>query len=351
MNNFGNGLNKPQEDSLKSREERFIYTTKFLEKIDLQNIVEDPEKKNEFIQKISFDEFKDFLLRIDGIQKNIPTSKRAYNAGEDVIGMAQIKDKDGAVMYCPPSVLDKMILLNEAFNALKRMNSKGKIEDSAIMIGCAINAIHPFEDGNGRTARIISMIVASSKEKFFAPQSNPEILQPFIENYLADTNNIETLNIMNISDSEIKLPKLSDIDKKELYFAMHYDLSNFVKACQLFARKNGDFFEDLAVSSQEKMLSFNNFFAKYDNSMDEVLKMYREYKSKYIKILIDIFENPINYKIKSIPSLFNRLSPLQQKEFSDKTLLDIFNNGTKEYLIKGDKFSWNYLIKFIKGEV
>lgn len=351
MNNFANNFNKPGEDDLKNREERMISTIEFFKRIDLQNIIEDPNKKSQFIRNISFDQFKDFLLRVNGIQRNIPISDRVFNAGEDAKYIINLKDEKGMMRYCPPSNLDKIPLLEEAFNALKRMELNDKTQDAALMIGCAINAIHPFENGNGRTARNISMMIASSKEKFFAPQSNPEAIQSLIGSYLHNLHGLESLDIVGISGSEIKFPKMSNIDKLEFVNAIDNDLGDFIEACQIFTKKEKDSFKDLTISPKDKMFSFEGFLAKYKDHMAEIMKIYREFKNEYVRVLIDIFEKPSNFYIKDIPNIFNNLNSYQQKIFSDKTLLDIFYADMNKDVVEGKEFSWDYLLKFIKGDI
>jgi hypothetical protein len=354
MDSIGKNFDAPKEDSIKEREERFLYLIKFLKKIDIQNIVEDQNKKSEFIQNLSFDEFKDFLLRLNGVVRDIPTSKREFNAGSQAKYLINIKDEDGVVRFCPPPNAIKMSLLEEAFNALKRMDSAKRIKDGAVMMGSAINAIHPFPNGNGRTARNISMLLASSKDEFYVTDPNPEPIQPFIENYIAQNiHNLSSLNAKRMDGFNITFPDLPQREQTELHEACQNDTKNFLIACRIFAAEKGEDFEKsyVYVSSDSNKLNLVKFILKYRNNIKEIMNQYNDLKKEYVETLIDIFENPNKYLLKDMPELFNNLQPELQKVFAKNTLLDIYYESLEQNTVSRGEFSWDYLTKFIKGEV
>ena len=71
MQEFGNNLNNPskKEDDFKNRKKRMLATFNLLSRLDVEGIAEDPKKKSEFIRNLSFKEFQNFLLRINGVQR------------------------------------------------------------------------------------------------------------------------------------------------------------------------------------------------------------------------------------------------------------------------------------------
>lgn len=63
----------------------------------------------------------------------------------------------------PPEPEDKQPLLEAALNGAKQVLSKEDdpnkgLEDASLIFSGAINYIHPFEDGNGRTSRIVGFL-------------------------------------------------------------------------------------------------------------------------------------------------------------------------------------------------
>lgn len=348
MSSFDQQPKKPNEDAIDTRAERLTAAIDFLKRIDVENIVENKEKKSAFIQNISFDEFNGLLLRINGILRKTPTTKREFNAGPELEYSVKLRTENGEVSYNPPPGSIKMTLLEDSLHALQRMDAKHDTYHGALMMGSAINAIHPFDDGNGRTARFISMLIASSKDNFVAHLSNPEVLQSFIENYLS--HNAHDLGPVNVRGIDAQYTQSKEINRgNELEFmdAITSDASNMIAACRILVQKtNGDF--NNYITPDTRLVSFRKLFA--DHGMEAVLEAYREFKKEYVSVLIDIFENPRKYPLRNMHSILSGLPPSHRQQFANMTLLDVFNQDQKKYFVQKNAFSWDYLKKFINGE-
>jgi hypothetical protein len=124
----------------------FLEKTKAYEKLaDLLDGQED---------KISFEEFKDLLVRLNGIIRGIPISERSFDG-------AQVHVEGWMDTYKPPRHEDKESLLKRAYGSV------GEVEDGdeKYLISAVINAVHLFLDGNGRTARLLYQLLEKHKSK------------------------------------------------------------------------------------------------------------------------------------------------------------------------------------------
>ena len=109
----------------------------------------------EFVQNVKagkesmpdFETFKNFLQRINGVARNIPRSRRSFD-GEDV----QLK---GFVDTVNLRQEDKEPLLKEVYEAAQHISK----EDVKYLLPAALNAVHLFADGNGRTSRVLHLLL------------------------------------------------------------------------------------------------------------------------------------------------------------------------------------------------
>jgi len=105
----------------------------------------------------SYDNLKDFSLStrlIVGVQKKlIPSSHGNYRKLQNKI----VNDKTGEVLYTPPLPMDVPRFISNWENFIHYH------QDTDPLIKCAVGhyqfeAIHPFDDGNGRTGRILMVL-------------------------------------------------------------------------------------------------------------------------------------------------------------------------------------------------
>lgn len=109
------------------------------------------EKFDEWIFDVSYDDFKNFVSRLNGIIRELPTNRRGIDGAN-----TELSYGIQGVAYLPPYPEQKDTLMKEAFDALKNLRDN---EDRATLLYYSIQAIHPFSDGNGRTGRLLYEIV------------------------------------------------------------------------------------------------------------------------------------------------------------------------------------------------
>ncbi len=96
----------------------------------------------------SFEEFRDYLIRLNGIIRKVPAHKRSAD-GRDV----HLKNPVETIGF--PRQEDKETLLREAYEAIPKITGG----DAKYLLPAAINAVHLFADGNGRTSRLVHFLL------------------------------------------------------------------------------------------------------------------------------------------------------------------------------------------------
>lgn len=141
----------------------------FLHRIKAERVFGSEESKRDFIKKISFEQFKGWLERVNGMLRSLPIRERGFD-GKDV-ALVPNPDQEDTMANAflgqrspeyPPREEDKEELLKEMFDLAKQMEVKGTdLDDVALLMSTSINAIHDFEDGNGRTSRLFSYLLTT----------------------------------------------------------------------------------------------------------------------------------------------------------------------------------------------
>ncbi|OGG93361.1 hypothetical protein A2609_01570 [Candidatus Kaiserbacteria bacterium RIFOXYD1_FULL_47_14] len=145
----------PEESEEQFRTRRAERVVKFLEKIGALEYAKNILSNETNGEAPTFEEFKEFLKRINGIARDIPIYERRFD-GEKVYIDYPLGDEE------MPRHEDKEDILAYAYEARTHIDP----EDIKYMLPAVINAVHLFSDGNGRTSRIMHLLLkdGSSKE-------------------------------------------------------------------------------------------------------------------------------------------------------------------------------------------
>lgn len=145
----------------------------FLHRIKAERVFGNEEAKREFIKNISFEQFKGWLERVNGILRSVPIGERGFD-GKDVALVPNPEQEDKmATAFLgertpeyPPREEDKEALFAEMFHLVQHMEGEdASLNDIALLVSTGINAIHAFEDGNGRTSRLINYLLTTDYKK------------------------------------------------------------------------------------------------------------------------------------------------------------------------------------------
>lgn len=151
--------------------------TRFLELSGAESVLGTEEYRREFLHSMDYVSFRDLLIRFNGIARNVsPVDRRL---GDESYVYSEWKNEENGeenfhTLYFPPLLKDREPLLKEAFDATKQMDD---LESIGFMLGLTINAIHPFNDGNGRTGRLTYMAIAKGYRGFNDNRDYNAVLQ------------------------------------------------------------------------------------------------------------------------------------------------------------------------------
>ena len=135
---------KTEEESRREQAERLVTFLRRTESYEYIKSLFDNANQ----ERPSFEDFKDFLGRINGIARDISPTGRSHD-GEHVRLSGFVEPA------LVPKHEDKEGLLEYAYDAAAELEH----EDIAIMLPAVINAVHLFADSNGRTSRVMHTLL------------------------------------------------------------------------------------------------------------------------------------------------------------------------------------------------
>ncbi len=140
---------EPVEEKLETGKKVF----EFLDRIKFLDVRKSDEQFNDWLQKLSYEDYTNYLTRLNGILREVPIKKRALDGSGVEVSFGIMGD----ISYLPPAAEQKDGLMRESFDALKQIPDN---EDRALLTYYALQAIHPYSDGNGRTGRLLHEIIS-----------------------------------------------------------------------------------------------------------------------------------------------------------------------------------------------
>jgi hypothetical protein len=122
-----------------------------LDHIHAKDVFGSPESTKVFVDNLDYNQFESFLNRINGICRDKAINDRELD-GNGHITESNAMFGWSSIDYMPPATEDRRLLMQKVFEAFKGIKN---LEQGATMLGVAINIIHPYNDGNGRTSRFV----------------------------------------------------------------------------------------------------------------------------------------------------------------------------------------------------
>lgn len=132
------------------RNQDYGRTVRYMERLHASEILATPLKSKEFLDSLSYLDFKRWISFANGIERGIPRKKRGQVSDSYV--RSESSRKAVAIEYRPPHKIYRNFFLQTAFEKAQQVDDP-KI--AGLSLGMSMNAVHYFSDGNGRMARLV----------------------------------------------------------------------------------------------------------------------------------------------------------------------------------------------------
>lgn len=164
----------PQPVAVETAKPDQARTVRFMEKMHAREIFGTPESSKEFLDSLNYDEFKKWLTLINGLERRVPRSQLSQPSDSYVC--RETNDDYPKITYLPPNRIFREDFLESAFTKSQSISDP---EIAGLTLGLSINAIHYFEDGNGRIAR---MAYALLKRGYNGSEEDQNYYSQLLEN-------------------------------------------------------------------------------------------------------------------------------------------------------------------------
>ena len=334
---------EPVEEKLETGKKVF----EFLDRTKFLDVRKSGEQFNEWLQKLSYENYTNYLTRLNGILREVPIKKRAVDGSGVEISFGIMGD----ISYLPPAAEQKDGLMRESFDALKQIPDN---EDRALLTYYALQAIHPYSDGNGRTGRLLHEII-SEDGKELTEEKLSELLDHDKDGH-AGTGKGRDVFAEKVLDAnsayyyinrEVAKEILGDDFFKEfgkIYYSGYVGIGNVPKDIEIspeeralaekiigegdvanfpfrgmailkLLQENGKLFEYQFIGTRptganevvpedvgKQFLGIDNDKFEAELTAEDtkrLIEIHKDIKNRFIRTMIDIFNNPDNHLLKT----------------------------------------------------
>lgn len=296
----------------------------FLKETQAEQSLSTPESRRELILQTDFGVFENWLQRVNGISRRIkPVNRDLYDTDSETYSMNA------------PDIQDRQLLLKQAWRASKRIlepetEVDQKLKDVSLLLGGAINFIHPFEDGNGRASRVVSLLAregfdGSQKSRGLIKEvvgengrwvlnNNPRTLAPLLNNQIYTSfwkqaglpdgppTEIELDDMVMKTIEKSTIAHLSESTQRKAWDLKHAKFGSLARLCTVLLMRgiqlsprvwNRD--QGVWLFSEQDYFDYCGAFS--DKYIELAHSLQRDLLCQFVSLFIDSIENPNNYPV------------------------------------------------------
>jgi len=159
----------------------------------------DDESIRSYIEELNQADFIELLNSINGVIQS--KDKKGWTMAKGSVPITGGEGVRGSG-YTPPNAQDRLMLFAEVLNAMQEMaKDERSLEDIAILLSSSVNAIHAYSDANGRTSRLLYLLLAKGLN---------ESTKPIIQQALSEGGR----DVVDVSFEEIENDLLSALHSR-----------------------------------------------------------------------------------------------------------------------------------------
>ena len=254
----GHILDDPDKEALLETREREITNLKYAYDIVKNLSVSDsvPLLDEQFIKSIH-----GVITKGIKYEQNIPGYYRNH--------IVKVGDKNHGGVYTPPKCLDDIKNLMQEY--VSWINSEDLISEPILRAALAhyyLGLIHPFADGNGRTARIIEAALLKMSGKRYIPTMLSNYYYQYIDEYFITfsvTRKDKQHNVTQFLTFMLKasIESLREIKRRITFYIRKFtlrDYYNFLVSHRKLTRRQNELLLSLLENDEQYSFSFNDLF-------------------------------------------------------------------------------------------
>lgn len=148
------------DPNLEKRRTHSEKTLRLLKTLNAAETFDSVEHRKSFLERVSYDEFKHIGILINDAMRG-QVGSNDFDGGDIQVRELHAMSGVNVADYIPPDPRDKEELLKEVLDSAKTLEP----HDAGLLIALGINGIHPFADGNGRSARVMYSLLADGYDE------------------------------------------------------------------------------------------------------------------------------------------------------------------------------------------